>query len=127
MAHLRVTRQTLQQWRNQGRVLALARPDGSFSYPLAQFKRPEADTGLPRPYEVIRQINDIVGARLSPEELVGLLASPQAMLVGSDGTNSSPFAAIAAGEVEGVLALVRWVVTPADEGAPAVAGTSQAT
>lgn len=83
--NLQVSREALRQWRAQGRVLALARQDGSFSYPLAQFKHPEADTGVPRPYDAIKQINEIVGARLSPEELVALLAAPQAMLTGPDG------------------------------------------
>lgn len=67
VVHLGVTRQTLQQWQSQGRVLALARHDGSFSYPVAQFEPAAADTEPPRPYGAIRQINEIVGASLSRE------------------------------------------------------------
>lgn len=120
VTNLQVARQTLQQWRAQGRVIALAREDGSFSYPIAQFKQPVADTVKPRPYDAIKQINGIVGSRLSPEELVALLAAPQAMLTGPDGQQQTPFAALATGDSEGVLDVVRWIVVPPDEDAPTV-------
>ena len=120
MTRLQAKRQTLQQWRDGGRVLALQRQDGSFSYPVAQFQPPASDAGVPRPYEAIAQINEIVASRLSPEELVALLATPQSMLPDAHGRPMTPFAAIASGDTARVLDLVRWVATPADEGAPSV-------
>ncbi len=118
---LMVKRQTLQQWRDSGRVLALQRHDGSFSYPVAQFEPPVSDTGVPRPYEAIAQISEIVGSRLSTEELVALLATPQVMLRDKTGQPMTPFAALALGETTRFLDLVRWVVTPPDADAPDVA------
>lgn len=102
-------------------MLALQRHDGSFSYPVAQFRPPASDAGVPRPYEAISQLSAVVGCRLSPEELVALLATPQAMLPNAHGHPVTPFAAMVSGDAARVLDLVRWVVTPADEHAPDVA------
>ena len=122
--HLRAKRQTLQQWRDSGRVLALQRHDGSYSYPVAQFEPPVSDTGVPRPYEAISQISQLVGSRLNAEELVALLATPQAMLPDAHGHPLTPFAAMAAGDTARVLDVVRWAVTPDDEDAPAATATT---
>lgn len=118
MHRLGVKRQSLQQWRDQGRVLALMRQDGSFSYPLAQFKQPASDTGVPRPYGVIQDITATVGTRMSAEELVAMLAEPQAMLADADAQPMTPFAAIAAGEDDRVMEFVRWAVARPDADAP---------
>ncbi len=123
---LMVKRQTLQQWRDSGRVLALQRHDGSYSYPVAQFAPPVSDTGAPRPYEAIAQITQTVGSRLSVEELVALLATPQPLLRDKAGAPMAPFTALALGEAPRVLDLMRWVVTPPDTDAPDVVTEAQA-
>jgi hypothetical protein len=125
VANLQVSRQTLQQWRTQGRILALPRRDGSFSYPLAQFKPAAADTSAPRPYDAIQQITGIVRSRMSPEELVGWLATEQPMLASAGGAPVTPFAALAAGDTQRVLDALRWLVLPADDGAPTVSEAAE--
>ncbi len=77
-----------------------------------------ADTGAPRLYAVIKQINGIVGSRFSLEELVALLATPQPVLARPDGQQQTAPAALAAGNSEPVLELIRWIVVRPDEGAP---------
>jgi hypothetical protein len=123
--HLGVTRQTLQQWRDRGRVLALPRRDGSYAYPVAQFKPPVSDTGAPGPYAAIAQITKVVGSRLRPEELVALLATPQPLLRDEAGAPMTPFTALARGEAARVLALVNWIVTPSDAEAPDIEAAVQ--
>ena len=118
MTHLAVTRQSLHQWRSTGRVLALPRAGNTFVYPVAQFVPAAADTGVPRPHPAIRWINERVDGRMSPEELVAFLATPQEMLAGSDAQPVTPFAALAAGEEEAVRRSLEWVLTPADADAP---------
>lgn len=115
--NLQVSRQTLQQWRNQGRILSLARQDGSFSYPLAQFKPAAADTGAPRPFDAVQQLTGMAGSHMTPEELVGWLATEQPMLAVAGGAPVTPFAALAAGDTERVLEALCWLVQPADDGA----------
>ena len=119
--HLQVKRQALHQWRDAGRVIALQRSDGSFSYPVAQFQPANSDLTAPRPYPAIAEITATIGARMSAEELVAILATPQPMLAHEDGSLQTPFAALEAGESDRVLALVRWVATPADADAPDIA------
>ena len=117
---LRVKRQTLQLWRDQGRVIALRRSDGSYSYPIAQFAPATSDASVPRPYDAIRTMHELVGGHLSAEELVSLFATPQPMLRDAAGHEQTPFQVLAAGDVDRVLDLVRWVVTPPDADAPLV-------
>ena len=126
LERLQVSRQTLLNWRRERRVLALPRAGNTFVYPVAQFAAPGSDADVPRPYEVIQQIALRVGAHLTPEELVGLLATPQDMLARDDGHPMTPFAAIAAGAGDDVLRLVDWFVTPADDGAPDAPGDAPA-
>lgn len=123
---LKVKRQTLQQWRDRGRVRALQRHDGSYSSPVVQLAAPVSDTGAPRPYEAIAQITESVGSRLATEELVALLATPQPLLRDKAGQLMTPFAALALGDTAGVLDMMRWVVTPPDVDAPDVATAAQA-
>ncbi len=118
---LKVTRSTLQNWRMLRRVVALERDDGSFAYPVAQFQQPRSDMSSPRPYPALIQLGAIVGDRLTPEELVVLLATPQEELANADGRARTAFDALADGDVDAVTALVVRVVTPADEGAPLIA------
>lgn len=119
---LNVTRSTLQNWRMSRRVVALERDDGSFAYPVAQFERPRSDLTSPRPYPILAQLGAIVADRLTSEELVALLATPQEVLAGADGAARTAFDALAAGDADAVIALVTHAVTPADEGAPLVDG-----
>ncbi len=115
---LNVTRSTLQNWRTSRRVVALERDDGSFAYPVAQFQQPRSDMTAPRPYPALMQLGSIVGDRLTAEELVVLLATPQEELANADGRSRTAFDALAAGDVDAVVAMVTRVVTPADAGAP---------
>lgn len=61
------------------------------------FQAPEADTGVPRRYEATRYIHGIAGTGFGPEELVAVPASPQTMLISTDGSKRTAFAAIVAG------------------------------
>ena len=67
------------------------------------------------------QGSEIVGSRLSTEELVALLATPQVMFRHKTSRSMTPFAALALGGTTRVLDLVRLVVTPPDADAPYVA------
>jgi len=58
---------------------------------------------------------------MTTEELVAMLATAQPMLAHADGSLQTPFAALAAGETDSLLALVRWVATPPDADAPNIA------
>ena len=118
MEQLGVTRSTLQNWRTSRRVLALERDDGSFAYPVAQFQQPRSDMTSPRPYPALSELGAIVGDRLTAEELVVLLATPQEELVSATGAARNAFDALADGDAEAVIAMVLRVVTPADDGAP---------
>lgn len=118
VAHLAVTRQTLHQWRSSGRVLALPAAGNTFVYPVAQFIPAAADTSVPRPHPAIRWICALADGRMSPEELVAFMATPQEMLAGTDGHPVTPFASLAAGEEEAVRGVLEWVLTPADADAP---------
>lgn len=115
---LSVTRSTLQNWRTSRRVLALERADGSFAYPVAQFQQPRSDMTSPRPYPALSALAAIVGDRLTTEELVVLLATPQEELTSTQGHARNAFDALADGDADAVIAMVLRVVTPADEGAP---------
>lgn len=75
--------------------------------------------------EVIAQISEIVGSRLTTEELVSLLATPQVLLRDYSGEPMTPFAALERGEAERVIDFVRWVVTPPDDDAPDVAAAGR--
>ena len=112
-----VGRSTLQAWRDKQRVMVLPRSDGSFAYPIAQFEPPTADTGRPRPYATIGEIQRLVGDRMSAEELICVMATPQEMLA-RRGIMRTPFAAIAHGDGSLVLALLDHLLTSSDEGAP---------
>lgn len=117
---LGVTRATLQTWRAQRKVLALAMDDGSFGYPVVQFAAPPTDLGRPRPLPGLGAVLAAVGDRLAAEETLALLATPQPALGAVNGVARTGFAALAAGDVAHVVALAEHVVTPADEGAPPV-------
>jgi len=112
--------ETLLRWREQHRVLALARPDGTFVYPVAQFSLRETDADVMEPYAAMRGVLQRVGDAMSQAALAGLLATPQPMLAQADGRAVSPFAALAAGRAQETMALLDWVLTPSDAGAPAV-------
>ncbi len=113
-----VTRSTLQNWRTTRRVVALERDDGSFAYPVAQFQKPRSDMTSPRPYPALSELGAIVGDRLTEEELVVLLATPQDELISATGRARNAFDRLADGDADAVIAMVMRVVTPADDGAP---------
>ena len=117
---LGVSRATLQNWRDKGQVLALQAAGGSFVYPVAQFERPSHDATHPRPYKAIEEIRKIavIGSPLMGS--IGLLVSRQDFLADADGARTG-FGALADGDVERVIAMVRHVATPADDGAPPLA------
>jgi hypothetical protein len=110
---LQVGRSTLQQWRDAGRVLALPVGD-SFVYPTAQFAAPATDLEPPRPYPEVAPLLAAAGDALTPTELAGLLATPQAGLAGPDGVPRTGFAALAAGDGARVVAMVRHVTASPD-------------
>jgi hypothetical protein len=118
--HLSVTRATLQNWRDKGRVLALQVADGSFVYPVGQFEQPSNDATHPRPYKAIEEIRKTAGDWLTVDELIGLLVSRQDFLANADGARTG-FQALADGDAARVIEMVRHVATPADEGAPPLA------
>jgi hypothetical protein len=111
--HLGLTRQTLQNWRAQRRVVALPRHDGSFVYPVAQFEASSADTGASRPYPAIQVINTLLADLMVAEELVAFLATPQEALSHGD-VPRTPFAAMRDGATDDVLAMARWIAAPPD-------------
>jgi hypothetical protein len=115
---LGVGRTTLQNWREQGRVLALEAADGSFLYPVAQFAQPASDLTAPRPYRAIADIVAAARGAVSTEELVAMLAVPQAMLTDISAHPLTPFAALAAGQEARAVELVRWAAAAADADAP---------
>lgn len=115
---LRVSRTTLLQWREAGRVLAVPLSE-SFVYPVAQFAPAATDLAPPRPYPAMTEILAVARGRLTPGELAGLLATPQPGLAGADGAPRTGFATIAAGEAARVVAMVRHVTTAPDADADA--------
>lgn len=118
------TRATLQNWRDQRRVIALRQGDGSYKYPVVQFAPAPTDLEPPAPLLGLSEVLTTAGDALTPEELVAVLASPQEMLTAADGRPRTGFEALAAGDADRVVALLRHVVTPADDGAPEVAEVS---
>ena len=73
------------------------------------------------PLSVWREIDEIVGYRLKPIELMTISALPQPMLGRAAGEEWTVFALLEAGDYEMVIAMLRWIMTPANEGAtPAV-------
>lgn len=117
-ARLRVSRTTLLQWRDAGRVLAVPVAD-SFVYPVAQFAPPATDLEAPRPYPAMADVLAAARGRLTSGELAGLLATPQASLAAADGEPRTGFAAIAAGDAARVVGMVRHVGSAPDADAPA--------
>lgn len=111
---LGVSRRTLLKWRREGRILALPRADGAFVYPVAQFGAPATDADPPRPFGAIRQILARAGEAASPDALFSLLATPQSMLADADGAPLTPFAALAAGRNDEVVAFIEWFFSPTD-------------
>ena len=116
---LGVTRSALQNWRDTNRVLALRAADGSYIYPVGQFEQPKTDAQHPRPFEAIKDIRDLVDDALTVDELIGLLASPQPMLA-HRGRDRSGFEALADGDAQSVLDMIRHTITPDDADAPPV-------
>jgi hypothetical protein len=121
---LGVKRSTLQNWRDDGRVLALAAADGSFLYPIAQFEPPATDLTRPRPFPAIAAITAKASNTLSSEELIALLCVPQPMLSDANDLAISPFDALARGREDSVLAMLDWLREDPDADAPQVARKS---
>jgi hypothetical protein len=91
--------------------------DGGVSAPSAE----SSDSASREvPLSVWREIDAIVGYRLKPIELLTICAVPQQMLGRTAGEERTVFAALEAGDYEMVLAMLRWTMTPADDGAPPV-------
>lgn len=111
------SRAALQKWRDGRRVIALKQADGSYKYPVAQFAPAMTDLGKPVPLSGIQDVLAVAGDVLSPEELVALLATPNEIL-GTSGGRRTGFEALADGDVDAVVAMVRHVVTADDAGAP---------
>lgn len=112
------SRASLQKWRDGKRVIALRQADGSYKYPVAQFAPSTTDLGKPVPLPGIQGVLAAAGTALTPEELVALLATSHASLQGSDRQARTGFEALAAGDADIVIDLVRHVATPADAEAP---------
>jgi len=111
--HLKVSRETLQNWHDKGQILALEAADGSAIYPVAQFERPSHDVSHPRPFKAIAEIRRVAGDWLAVDELIGLLTSRHDALADAAGRRTG-FKAIADGDAPRVVAMVRHVRTPAD-------------
>jgi hypothetical protein len=110
---LDVTRETLRRWRDDRKVLALPTATGSFRYPVGQFARSHGDD---EPFRPLAGLNDVlarIGDRLTPEETLLLLATPQRAWEGRSG-----FAALANGDMKDVIQFVTHVVKPQDADAP---------
>ncbi|WP_337171563.1 hypothetical protein [Gemmatimonas aurantiaca] len=118
LEQLGVDRDSFVRWREEGRVLALEGLDEALTYPVAQFTL--SGRGELRPHPVMQRMVQRAQARLSPEELFGLLTAPQPMLVDADGHPLTPLEAIASGNEDGALRLLDWVLTSSDAGAPPI-------
>lgn len=116
-ARLKVSRTTLLQWREAGRILALPLAD-SFAYPVAQFAPPATDLESPRPFPAIAAVVAAADGRLTAVELAGLLATPQPALAAAGGPPRTGFAAIADDDAARVVGMVRHVVSAPDADAP---------
>jgi len=123
---LGVSRTTLLTWRQQGKVLALPQPDGTFSYPVAQFRAPTSDIGRPAPLPGLRGVLAAAAGRVQPEVLLGMLLAPQpALRTLTPGLDApTPLGLLDTQDPRAeaaVAALVRRFANP-DEGEPAVQG-----
>lgn len=118
--HLSILPSELQAWMENGQVLALQRGDGSYAYPVAQFAQ---SVTRGRPYPGIAEVISVVGDYMTSEELAGFLASPRrALALPSHVADTSArartgFDAIAAGDADLIVNIVRRFVTPPDSGA----------
>lgn len=117
---LRVSRATLQAWRDGRRVLALPMGDGSFGYPVVQFTRPSSDVEAPKPHPAMAKVLEAAADRLDAPELFVVLAAPQPALAKPGGDARTGFEAMHDGDAESVVGLIRHLVTPEDEGAPPI-------
>lgn len=117
-AQLGISMDTLQAWQAQRLILALDWPATYWRYPVVQFLRHGASGGRLTPDPAMRPLLEIADGHLTDSELFGILATPQPMLATDDGEPRTGFAAIAVGDLDPVHVMLRWLVTPADEGAP---------
>gem|GEM_PF-6586753 len=126
LGHLAISEPELDSFRGVGRVLALPQSDGTFVYPVAQFVRPASEAEVWRPFPVILKIAHLAYAKAwSAELLVTFLGTPQDLLATDGRAARTPFEALIDGDWAVVLALMEWVLTESDAGAPLAQASQQ--
>lgn len=79
------------------------------------------------PIAVWREIAEIVDTHLTPVELLSMCMSPSRMLPDATGRIRTVIEALEEGDYGPVLAMLRWVTTSADDGAPRIANRPEMT
>ena len=118
---LGVSVQELRAWQRDRRVLAFDDDSRCMVHPAIQYmpNRAGAAAILPGLDRVLATIGDY----LQPQEIFGLLASHQVWLATGTERARTGFAALAHGDADRVVEMARYVVTPADLGAPPIRAT----
>ncbi len=112
---LGVTADVVQAWHRDRRVLAMPDDDGVLVYPAIQFM-----PGTQGEAAILPGMARVIAAagHLHPREVFGLLASHQGWLATKRERARTPFAALAAGDADAVIAMLAHILTPDDLDAP---------